>query len=230
MAAGDFLRNRHTHAWGAVAVGVALLVGVVPLARAVSPHGSPWWVAPGLIAGGVLLLFGLILFVLPGAPATLGPPGPTAVLVDHVGDLRLAIVEERTNCTARFADPQTGTRINFMDPAHLTFNATLWVTNEDPRQVARLLRGVINLEYVEEEERFEELPCSVSVVGSNSATDFPLFIDPGQSVHIRVHIRQRAPIDTVDDGWYSPSFVAGNVWLIDQFNKRHATPTLLWES
>jgi hypothetical protein len=66
----DWLASRHTHAWGCIGLGAAVLIGTVPLAHAVSPHAAPWWQYPGLFVGAVLLLFGLILLVLPSMLAT----------------------------------------------------------------------------------------------------------------------------------------------------------------
>ena len=61
----EWLASRHTHAWGSLAVGLTLIIGTVPLARAVEPHvATPWWVPVGLVLGAVFLLFSLILFVL----------------------------------------------------------------------------------------------------------------------------------------------------------------------
>ncbi len=49
-----------------MAFGLALLIGLVPLQRALAPkHGPyhPWWEIPGLVVGGLFLLFGLVLLV-----------------------------------------------------------------------------------------------------------------------------------------------------------------------
>jgi len=46
-------------------VGLALVLGIVPLGREVNPHGPAWWVPAGLVIGAVLMVFGLLLFVVP---------------------------------------------------------------------------------------------------------------------------------------------------------------------
>lgn len=60
----DWHSSRQNYGIGCVGVGAAVLIGIVPLARSVSPLAVPWWQEPALFLGGVLLLFGLILLVL----------------------------------------------------------------------------------------------------------------------------------------------------------------------
>jgi hypothetical protein len=50
---------------GRYKLGAALVIGVVPLGRAVNPTKGPWWVPGGLVLGAVLLVFGLLLLAIP---------------------------------------------------------------------------------------------------------------------------------------------------------------------
>ena len=50
------------------AVGLALLLGIVPLQRALAPALGPyhpWWEIPGLVLGGVFLIVAVVLVVPP---------------------------------------------------------------------------------------------------------------------------------------------------------------------
>jgi hypothetical protein len=85
----SWLSNRHTLAWGCIGIGLTLLIGTVPLARSLYPRSSPWWLAPGLILGAVLLLFGLIILVLPTSTVNVPttelspiPENPTLTVID----------------------------------------------------------------------------------------------------------------------------------------------------
>ena len=62
------------HAWGLVTVGLALVLGIIPLGREVSPKHPPWWQMPGLAIGAVLLAVGILMFVLPHLAVK--EPGP----------------------------------------------------------------------------------------------------------------------------------------------------------
>lgn len=53
------------HAWGLVGVGSCLVFGVPSLAKWHAHAHQPWWVRPGLAAGVVFILAGLVLLLWP---------------------------------------------------------------------------------------------------------------------------------------------------------------------
>lgn len=77
------------HAWGCITVGLALLLGVVPLARTLDEHHTPWWQTPALVLGAVLLAVGLLIFLLPRLSIAEAPPAtpdkPTGRNVHQIG-------------------------------------------------------------------------------------------------------------------------------------------------
>jgi hypothetical protein len=69
-----------------MSVGLALLLGMVPLQRALAPaHGPyhPWWELPGLVAGAALLVVGLVFVFMPTAPTV-----PSTEMGRHIEALR----------------------------------------------------------------------------------------------------------------------------------------------
>lgn len=82
-----------------IAVGLALLLGVVPLQRAIAPAHRPyhpWWEIPGLVLEVVLLFLGVTLFV--------GEVARKPYVRHQTGERRATVVEDRQGRVTRWSD------------------------------------------------------------------------------------------------------------------------------
>jgi hypothetical protein len=221
MAANaHWVKNRSTHAWGSIGIGVALIIGTVPLARTLYPNSSAWWTAPGLFLGAVLLLFGMVVMVLPvassddstqngGADPVVEPQDPSLVIVDlQLGRIKGPVHEDE-------------------HPVIPLYTA-LWVTNAHPTESIKIMKVRIDDVIFDGRDR-NRLMGFVGFVweGKTGNRVPPIEIEPRGTIEVGVSFEVPAHVDNNGNGLL-PGTVQATLTLIDQFNHDHQSGRVLW--
>ena len=218
----SWLSNRHTHAWGCIGIGLTLLIGTVPLARSLYTR-SPWWVAPGLILGAVLLLFGLIILVLPTLTVTPMtdpspiPENPALTVIDVPNSKRRSMIDKDMQGTSR---------------GYVRLYTELWVTNNSATEKATVLLGQVDEVDLTGSgiSRWNGIDGVLWEIVSASGTAggvLPVEIAPRATTYLAGLFDVPANGDG-QGGWHTPKVVEATVSLRDQFDTVHSLGPLVW--
>lgn len=209
---------RTTHAWGAMSVGVAILLGTVPLARYASPRSEPWWQPGLLVVGAVLLFFGMWAFVTSNRKVP--PPSLEDAAVATAGP-RLAAVMDPLGSHTSYFDPDTEAGAPV-----LSLRIAMHVSNKHPTETAVLLAAGIH------KPEFDGIADGATswpgIVWQPSGGAAPIRIPPRDNVYVMCQFDGHPLRDA--DGWKRHSTVEGDVFLIDQFAEAQQVGHVCWRN
>jgi hypothetical protein len=201
-----------------MSVGIAIAMGTVPLARAVSPGAEPWWQPGVLVVGGVFLLFGLWALVTSKEGSQ-----SVARVADSCSDPIVTAVIDGESLRMSLFDPDAADGAPI-----LSLRVGMHVANTHPSESAVVLGARLETPVFDDNSVMPDGAGWSGIVWQPSAGAAPIEITPRDNRYVMCQFDGHPLRDA--NGWKRHEAVKAVVILVDQFGREQSAASVRWSS